>query len=137
MKKLSYLLDTNICIYIIKKQPNSVIKKFNCFSPGEIGISSITVAKLYYGVAKSREKEKNMLALNNFILDLEQVFFDEKAATIYGELRVALEKKGNIIGPLDMLIAAHAKSLGLVLITNNTKEFSRISGLSINNWALD
>ena len=101
------------------------------------GVSSITVAELYYGVVKSREKEKNMLALNNFILDLEQVFFDEQAASIYGELRVALEKKGKIIGPLDMLIAAHAKSLGLVLITNNTKEFSRISGLLINNWFLD
>lgn len=103
----------------------------------KFGISSITVAELYYGVANSREKEKNMFALNDFILDLEQIFFDEKAASIYGELRVALEKKGKIIGPLDMLIAAHAKSLGLILITNNMKEFSRIDGLLINNWVLD
>ncbi|MGD0465557.1 MAG: type II toxin-antitoxin system VapC family toxin [Gammaproteobacteria bacterium] len=134
MKKLSYLLDTNICIYIIKKEPKLVLNKFKQFSPGDIGISSVTLAELYYGVEKSSQIEKNRSALENFLLPLEILLFDDQAAIVYGEIRANLEKNGTPIGPLDLMIAAHTKSRGLTLVTNNTKEFVRIAGLLVENW---
>ncbi len=131
---MKYLLDTNICIYIIKKQPVSVINKFKRLSIGDIGISSITLAELNYGVEKSQHPQKNKSALEEFILSLEIVSFDERAAYHYGDMRAELEKKGTPIGPLDLLIAAHARSLDLVLVTNNKKEFARVSKLKIEDW---
>lgn len=131
---MKYLLDTNICIYIIKNSPASVIKKFQSLSIGDIGISSITLAELEYGVAKSIHKAKNQEALNNFILPLEILHFDELAAQAYGEIRNELEKKGKIIGSMDLMIAAHALALNVTLITNNEKEFNRIKHLQTENW---
>ena len=129
------MLDTNICIYIIKRKPESVLKHFLDYRVGDVGISSITLAELRYGVAKSKYKEKNAKALEEFTIPLETVSFDEAAALAYGEIRSALEAAGSPIGAMDMLIAAHAISLGVQLVTNNTREFSRIPGLTLLDWA--
>lgn len=131
---MSYLLDTNICIYLIKKKPAAVFEKFNKISPGEIGISVITLAELDYGARKSSNPEKNLIALNQLLMPFEIFPFDYQATIEYGKVRSDLEKKGTPIGPLDTLIAAHAKSLGLILVTNNEKEFNRVEGLQIENW---
>jgi len=130
------LLDTNICIYIIKQQPATVIKHFLEYQVGDIGISSITLSELRYGVAKSKHREKNANALDEFIIPLEVVSFDEDAAHAYGEIRAALEKSGTPIGAMDMLIAAHAVSLGIPLVTNNTREFARIPAINIIDWTV-
>lgn len=132
---MKFILDTNICIYIIKKAPLSVLKRFKQLIPEDIGVSSITVAELYYGVSKSQHKEKNRLALENFLLPFEILLFDSQAAIEYGDLRTQLEDIGKPIGPLDLMIAAHAKSLEVTLVTNNLKEFTRIPGLKVENWA--
>jgi len=131
---MKLLLDTNICIYIIKQQPITVLKRFLEYQVGDIGISSITLSELRYGVAKSAHQEKNAKALDGFIIPLEVVSFDEAAAHIYGKIRAALEKSGTPIGAMDMLIAAHAVSLGIPLVTNNTREFVRIPSLNIIDW---
>jgi tRNA(fMet)-specific endonuclease VapC len=130
-----YLLDTNICIYLIKQKPTRVKEKFSAYSVGEIGVSSITVGELWYGVAKSERRETNEQALEQFLLPLVVSTFDEGAAEVYGEIRAALEKEGRPIGAMDMLIAAHAVSMGVVLVTNNEREFSRVPELIVENWA--
>ena len=132
---MEYLLDTNICIYIIKKKPEIVLEKFKTFPLGSIGISAITLAELQYGIRKSSNPDKNMMALNQFIIPLEIIDFDYRATIEYGIIRAKLEKKGTPIGPLDTLIGAHALGLGLTIVTNNEKEFERIEGLKIENWA--
>ena len=131
---MKLMLDTNICIYIIKQQPVAVLKRFLEYQIGDIGISSITLSELRYGVAKSTHQEKNTKALDEFITPLEVVSFDEEAAHIYGDIRAALEKAGTPIGSMDMLIAAHAVSLGIPLVTKNTREFVRIPTLNSIDW---
>ena len=131
---MKLLLDTNICIYLIKQQPVTVLKRFLEYQVGDIGISSITLSELRYGVAKSTHHEKNASALDEFTIPLEVVSFDEAAAHVYGEIRATLEKSGTPIGAMDMLIAAHAVSLGIPLVTNNTREFARIPSLTIIDW---
>ena len=131
---MKLMLDTNICIYIIKQQPAAVLKRFLEYQIGDIGISSITLSELRYGVAKSTHQEKNTKALDEFITPLEVVFFDVEAAHVYGEIRANLEKAGTPIGSMDMLIAAHAVSLGIPLVTNNTREFVRITSLNVIDW---
>lgn len=131
---MEYLLDTNICIYIIKKRPGKVLDKFNTLSLGDVGISSITLAELHYGIMKSSNPKKNQEALDKFLTPLEILDFDYFATIDYGKIRADLEKKGTPIGPLDTLIAAHAKSRKLTLVTNNEKEFKRIPDLKIENW---
>ncbi len=131
---MKLMLDTNICIYIIKQQPVAVLKRFLEYQIGDIGISSITLSELRYGVAKSTHQDKNTKALDEFITPLEVVSFDEEAARIYGDIRADLEKAGTPIGAMDMLIAAHAVSLGIPLVTNNTREFVRIPTLTIIDW---
>lgn len=132
---MQYLLDTNICIYLIKQKPQKVIEKFQTLTISDIGISSITVAELEYGVAKSQRQENNRAALLQFLLPLEIVEFNQVSATIYGSVRSDLESRGLVIGAMDMLIASHALSLGVTLVTNNVREFSRIPALSLDNWA--
>ncbi|MBD6617727.1 type II toxin-antitoxin system VapC family toxin [Komarekiella sp. 'clone 1'] len=129
-----YLLDTNICIYLIKQKPQKVLDRFQTLNIPDVGISSITVAELEYGVAKSRQQEKNRTALLQFLLPLEIVEFNQASATIYGSIRSDLESRGLIIGAMDMLIASHALSLGVTLVTNNVREFSRIPMLLLENW---
>ena len=131
---MKLMLDTNICIYIIKQQPVAVMKRFLEYQIGDIGISSITLSELSYGVAKSTHQEKNAKALDEFITPLEVVSFDEEAAHVYGEIRATLEKAGTPIGAMDMLIAAHAVSLGIPLVTNNTREFARVTSLNVIDW---
>jgi tRNA(fMet)-specific endonuclease VapC len=132
---MKLLLDTNICIYIIRQQPVSVLKRFLEYEIGDIGISSITLSELRYGVAKSTHREKNAKALDEFIIPLELVSYDESAAHVYGDIRATLEKAGTPIGSMDMLIAAHAVSLGIPLVTNNTREFLRVPSLKTIDWA--
>jgi len=132
---MKYLLDTNICIYIINEKPEKVLRKFEQYSVAEFGISSITHAELQYGVEKSMNKDTNQNALDEFLLPLTILpFHGEKVIRCYGEIRAALESKGKTIGPLDMLIAAHALGLHLTVISNNIKEFSRIPKLKCENW---
>ncbi|MBW4516261.1 MAG: type II toxin-antitoxin system VapC family toxin [Timaviella obliquedivisa GSE-PSE-MK23-08B] len=131
---MQFLLDTNICIYIIKRKPQQVLNRFQTLNISDIGVSSITVAELEYGAYKSQRIEQNRVALGQFLTPLEVLPFDEQSTQIYGNLRAALEHQGNIIGAMDLLIAAQAKSLGLTLVTNNTSEFSRIPDLNLQNW---
>lgn len=131
---MRFLLDTNICIYIIKQKPPEVLQRFNNYQIGDIGVSAITVAELEFGVQKSQFRTRNQQALTQFLLPLQIVDFDRSAAVVYGDLRATLEKKGTPIGSLDTLIAAHALSLQVTLITNNQKEFSRIPNLQLDNW---
>ena len=133
---MKFMLDTNTCIYIIKQKSPQVLKHFKAYSVGEIGISSITLAELRFGVEKSQHVQKNQEALDAFILPLEIADFDEKAAKAYGEIRADLEKAGNPIGSMDMLIGAHALSLGLTLVTNNTREFRKIKHLKVTDWTV-
>ncbi|MBI4234876.1 type II toxin-antitoxin system VapC family toxin [Candidatus Peregrinibacteria bacterium] len=132
MKK--YLLDTDICIYIIKNKPPKVLAKFKKLHRHNISISAITLAELEYGVFKSTSSEKNQIALAKFLSFIGILPFDTEAAFYYGEIRAHLEKKGNIIGSMDMLIAAHALAKKMTLVTNNTKEFKRVKNLKIENW---
>ena len=131
---MGYLLDTNICIYIIKKRPPEVLERLVSLDPEEVGVSSITVAELEYGVAKSSRPRQNREALLNFLAPLQILAFDDQAAQHYGKIRAYLERKGQTIGAMDLLIAAHARSLSLTLVTNNEKEFSRVPGLTVENW---
>ena len=132
---MKYMLDTNICIYIIKEKPQKVLEKFHSLNIGDICISVITFSELEYGVQKSKYTEKNKTALTSFLSPLEILPFNQKAALKYGKIRANLEKQGNIIGAYDLMIGAHALSENLTLITNNENEFKRISELSIENWS--
>jgi len=118
----------------MNKRPPEVIKKFKDKKVGQIGISSITVSELQYGVSKSRFREQNSNRLEEFLSPFQILPYDEDAATFYGEIRSHLERQGSIIGPLDLLIAAHALSQNSVLVTNNEKEFKRIPSLKVENW---
>jgi len=131
---MPWLLDTNTCIYIIKQKPVSVFQKFSTIAPGQIALSVITLAELEYGARKSASIEKNLSALHQFSVPFDILTFDERAVIEYGIIRANLEAKGTPIGPLDMLIAAHAKSINYTLVTNNEKEFKRVNGLQIENW---
>ena len=132
---MRYMLDTNICIYIIKHKPEKVCKELQKHDPSEVCISSVTYAELIHGVEKSAAIEKNRLALALLLANIEIMNFDVNAANCYGKIRAGLEKKGTPIGPLDMMIAGHAQSLSYTVVTNNVKEFSRVTNLDIVNWA--
>ncbi len=131
---MKYLLDTNICIYIIKKKPTEVFARFREHQVGDVGISAITYSELAYGVANSRQREQNQLALEEFVAPLEIVAYPPEAAPVYGGIRAHLRRSGQTIGALDQLIAAHAAYLGAVLVTNDVDDFSRVPRLKIENW---
>ena len=129
------MLDTNIVSYVIRNRDFSLIDKFEQMSVhATIALSSITVAELFYGVRKKQNK-KLEVAVREFLLPLEKFCFDENAALHYGEIRAQLESTGSLIGAHDMLIAAHAKSIEAILVTNNVREFQRVQGLVVENWA--
>lgn len=132
---MKYMLDTNICIYLIKRRPERVIHALTQHAIGEVGLSTITAAELWHGVARSQARERSQAALEQFLAPLIIADFDVAAATAYGHLRALLAKASQPIGPLDTLIAAHALSLGATLVTNNVREFARVPGLAIANWA--
>ena len=131
---MRYMLDTNICIYLIKHKPPQVFEKLQEHNPDEICISAVTYAELVHGVEKNKAVERNRLALTILLSNIEILDFDMKAAEEYGRIRADLEKKGTPIGPLDMMIAGHAKSLDYTIVTNNVGEFKRVEGLQYENW---
>lgn len=130
---MKYMLDTNMCIYAQKNIPQVIEKMKNNFQYG-VAISSITLAELEFGVQASANVEKNTIALYKFLSILEILDFDSNAATEYGKIRADLKKKGTPIGNMDMLIAAHAKSEDLIVVTHNTREFERVEGLQLEDW---
>ncbi len=131
---MRFMLDTNICIYLIKQRPQPLLDRFGSYPVGDIGISVITLAELQYGVSKSSQPRRNQEALEQFIAPLEVADFGRQATVAYGKVRAALEKRGRPIGAMDLLIAAHALSLGVRLVTNNEKEFRHVPGLRVENW---
>lgn len=131
---MKYMLDTNICIGLIRRKPKGLIEKLVACLPGEVGVSVIAVSELEHGVQKSAQPSQNLSALNNFLIPLEVKDFDQNAARVYGQIRAALERQGTPIGSMDMLIAAHALSLNVILITNNTREFERVQNLRLEDW---
>lgn len=132
---MTYMLDTNICIYVMKKKPADVLRRFQEEMDGGLCISSITLAELEFGMKNSSDPARNEQALLRFLAPLSVLPFGPAAASAYGEIRACLQKQGRPIGLLDMLIAAHARAEGLVLVTNNTREFERVPGLELENWA--
>ena len=133
---MKYMLDTNICVYIIKKRPEQVLERFMYYDPGELCISAITLAELEYGIENSSMPERNLFALAMFLSGIQILPFDDTAAEEYGRIRAALRRQGTPVGANDMLIAAHAKAKGLTIVTNNTREFDHIEGLTVANWAV-
>ena len=131
---MKYMLDTNICIYTIKHKPPEVIKNFLRHNPDEMCISSITYAELIHGVEKSQAVERNRMAITLFLSAITILPFNQYAAEEYGKVRAELERKGTPIGPMDMLIAGHARAEELVLVTNNTREFFRVENLEAEDW---
>jgi len=129
-----YMLDTNICVYLIKHNPLQVRAQFEKRRPGDVLLSSIVLAELMYGVSKSQYKERNLAALEMFLMPLDVVPFDAHATGIYGDIRADLERLGQVIGGNDLFIAAHALGLNATLVSNNLKEFSRVPNLSLENW---
>ena len=131
---MRYLIDTNICIYVIQHHPPQVIDRLKSCGIGDVAVSSITIAELEYGAAKSSRPDQNREALVAFASPLEILPFDDQAALHYGDIRVCLERSGQSIGAMDMLIAAHARSIPLTLVTNNAREFARVPHLLVENW---
>lgn len=129
-----FMLDTNICIYIIKKRPESILKRFKKYRNQNVYISVITWAELQYGVERSSSKKFNQKIINDFISHLFVVPWDKESAVQYGKLRNALNEKGTPVGNMDLMIASHALSQDITLVTNNVKEFKRVPNLKYENW---
>ena len=131
------MLDTDICIYIVKRKPLHVLGRLELIQPGQLSMSAITFAELMNGAKKSQRVEANVSRLNALGEILEICSFDQQAAVAYGDVRSSLEKRGEVIDPHDLLIATHALSLDRTLVTNNEREFKRVEGLKVDNWAVD
>ena len=133
---MPYLLDTDTCIYLINRKPGyeAILHHMDGRQYGEIIISTITLAELRFGIAKSMHQQRNLVQLDLFLARFETAAFEANAATAYGPLRAYLQTQGTPIGPLDTLIAAHALSLDAVLVSNNIREFSRVPDLELENW---
>ncbi len=131
---MRYLLDTNSCIYIIKRSPEQVMRRFKRLRVGDVGVSAITVCELQFGVSNSSQPERNQRALTEFLGPLEALDFPAAAAAAYGEIRAHLQRAGKPIGSYDLLLAAHALHENLVLVTNNLREFARVPDLRTENW---
>jgi tRNA(fMet)-specific endonuclease VapC len=134
---MMFMLDTDICIYTIKRKPIQVLKRFEILQPGMVLMSAITFAELMNGAKKSSYVDDNIRRLDALSEIIEVIPFDKDAAIAYGDIRSDLEKRGLVIGGNDLFIAAHAASRNLTLVTNNTRKFSRVKGLKIENWAAD
>lgn len=130
---LRYLLDTNICIYVIKQRPAEVRERFNQHER-HLAISSVTLAELLYGAEKSAQPAHNLQVVENFVARLEILPFDPRAAAHFGQIRATLAQAGTPIGPYDLMIAAQARSQGLTLVTHNLGEFERVPGLLVESW---
>lgn len=132
---MRFMLDTNTCVELIRKRNDRILRRMKRRRPDDLCVSSVTLSELEYGVAKSANPEKNRLALAEFMTPLNIVPYDDTVAPVYGRVRAAVEKEGTPIGPLDTMIAAHALSLGLIVVTDNEREFRRVPGLTVQNWA--
>ncbi len=132
---MRYLLDTDICIYVIKKHPPQVIEHLKHHRPGDIAVSTITLFELQYGVEKSRQRSRSRQALSRFLSPLRLLSLDSEGALEAATIRAQLQKTGEPIGPYDLLIAGLARSKDMILVSNNSKEFGRIKGLKLENWA--
>ena len=132
---MRYMLDTNIVAFAKNNRPEVVLEHMQHFEPDDLCVSVVTLAELEYGVFNSSNPERNQLALTLFLANIDVIPFDDDAAVEYGRIRADLRRKGTPIGANDLLIAAHAKSLGMTLVTNNTREFSRVEGLMLEDWA--
>jgi len=132
---VKYLLDTNICVFVIRAKLPLVLQKFQQYQPDQLMISAVTLSELRYGADKSSDRAKNHAALNAFLAPIQIVAFDAECADYYGRVRSHLELRGLPIGPLDTMIAAHSLRLQVPLVTNNTKEFSRVPGLRLEDWS--
>jgi tRNA(fMet)-specific endonuclease VapC len=130
---MRYMLDTDICIYVINERPAAVLQAFRKHEAAGLGISSVTAAELFYGVARTCS-QRNLQALRRFLAPLQIAAFDPAAAEVCGSLRAWLAAQGTPIGPYDTQIAAHAHALGVTLVSNNTREFARVPGLRVENW---
>ena len=131
-----YLLDTNICIYIRKKKPERVSQRFHKAGSGEVAISVITYGELLYGANKSEQRARSLATVQEFVRIVPPLPLPENAAEAYGFIRAELESRGEMVGPNDLWIAAHALASGLTLVTNDEREFRRVRGLKIQNWAV-
>ena len=131
---MHYLVDTDTCIYLLKKSASNAVRQFESLTPGDVAISSITIAELFYGAEKSRRVEHNIKSIENFISPLVILPFDKAAAEQYGRIRERLESSGKIIGRMNMLIASVGLANKLTLVTNNVREFKRVPGLKVENW---
>jgi tRNA(fMet)-specific endonuclease VapC len=132
---MRFMFDTNTCIFLIRRKHPRLLQRIGQCKPGDLGLSAVTLAELEYGIAKSSQPDRNRQALAEFLLALEVAEFDGKAARAYGVVRADLESRGTPIGSLDTLIGAHALSLGVTLVTNNTREFKRIPSLRVVDWS--
>jgi len=130
------MLDSNICIYVIKKKPEAVLTRLRAATGEGVSISAITLAELEHGVALSAYPEKNADALAQFLTMIDILPFDAKAAAHYGSIRADLQRKGTLIGQMDLLIAAHARACKLIAVTNNVREFARVEGLAVEDWTV-
>jgi tRNA(fMet)-specific endonuclease VapC len=130
---LAYMLDTNICIYAMKHRPPALRDRFNALAD-QLCISSITLGELHYGAEKSARRTENLTALEHFAARLDTLPFGDKAAAHYGQVRAELDRAGTPCGPHDMQIGGHARSEGLIVVTNNMREFARMPGVRIENW---
>lgn len=131
---VKYLLDTNVVIYTMKNRPAHVKERFQKHQ-GQMGISTVTLGELVFGAEHSQQVERNLADIDALIARLEVLSFDQQAAYHFGQIRAALYRSGQPIGPYDMMIAGHARSSGLILATNNIKEFDRVPGLLVENWS--
>lgn len=131
---LKYLLDTNIVIYTLKNKPARVREHFSRHD-GQMAISTVTLGELVFGAERSSRPEANLAVIEGLVARLESLHFDDAAAYHFGQIRAELLRSGRPIGPYDMMIAAHARSRGLILVTNNLAEFERVGGLRLENWA--
>lgn len=132
---MRFMLDTNTCVELIRQRNDRVLRRMQRLRPDDVCVSSVTLSELEYGAAKSADPGRNRLALAEFMTPLSVRAYDDAAAPFYGRVRADLERAGTPIGPLDTMIAAHALSLGLTLVTDNEREFRRVSGLNVQNWA--
>ncbi|WP_342745175.1 type II toxin-antitoxin system tRNA(fMet)-specific endonuclease VapC [Thioalkalivibrio denitrificans] len=130
---MRYMLDTNICIHTLRHRPPRVRDAFNRHSE-HLAVSSVVLSELLYGAEKSSRPDHNLKMVEHFAARLDVLPYDDRAASHYGQIRAVLERQGMVIGPYDLMIAAHARSLGLTLVTNNEREFRRVDGLLVENW---
>ena len=131
---MRFMLDTNTCVDLIRQRNDRILRRMLRLKPDDLCVSSVTLSELEYGAAKSADPGRNRLALATFMTPLSVMPYDDAVAPVYGKLRAELERAGTPIGPLDTLIAAHALSLGLTVVTDNEREFRRVSGLKVENW---